>query len=183
MRKGLRTSKLALEKKALNDNVVNVIIIRDALQSLLSIAREVLSILYEELKSKEESIESLLPTKDYLWEKNVTLRTRMASAMEVILNSSKYELNQVMENLPKALSYVDECARTIVMYNEKEELLLNYPIARIAIEDLFRQKKNVSAQDLPFEPKYAEEYLRLFYSEKYREFAFDEANMLLTRRA
>jgi hypothetical protein len=107
----------------------------------------------------------------------------MASAMEVILNSSKYELNQVMENLPKALSYVDECARTIVMYNEKEELLLNYPIARIAIEDLFRQKKNVSAQDLPFEPKYAEEYLRLFYSEKYREFAFDDANMLLTRRA
>jgi hypothetical protein len=69
------------------------------------------------------------------------------------------------------------------MYNEKEELLLNYPIARIAIEDLFRQKKNVSAQDLPFEPKYAEEYLRLFYSEKYREFAFDDANMLLTRRA
>jgi hypothetical protein len=175
--------KIGIEKKALNDNVVNVIIIRDALQSLLSIAREVLSILYEELKSKEESIESLLPTEDYLWEKNVTLRTRMASAMEVILNSSKYELNQVMENLPKALSYVDECARTIVMYNEKEELLLNYPIARIAIEDLFRQKKNVSAQDLPFEPKYAEEYLRLFYSEKYREFAFDDANMLLTRRA
>ena len=175
--------KIGIEKKALNDNVVNVIIIRDALQSLLSIAREVLSILYEELKSKEESIESLLPTEDYLWEKNVTLRTRMASAMEVILNSSKYELNQAMENLPKALSYVDECARTIVMYNEKEELLLNYPIARIAIEDLFRQKKNVSAQDLPFEPKYAEEYLRLFYSEKYREFAFDDANMLLTRRA
>jgi len=175
--------KIGIEKKALNDNVVNVIIIRDALQSLLSIAREVLSILYEELKSKEESIESLLPTEDYLWEKNVTLRTRMASAMEVILNSSKYELNQVMENLPKALSYVDECARTIVMYNEKEELLLNYPVARIAIEDLFRQKKNVSAQDLPFEPKYAEEYLRLFYSEKYREFAFDDANMLLTRRA
>jgi hypothetical protein len=175
--------KIGIEKKALNDNVVNVIIIRDALQSLLSIAREVLSILYEELKTKEESIESLLPTEDYLWEKNVTLRTRMASAMEVILNSSKYELNQVMENLPKALSYVDECVGTIVMYNEKEELLLNYPVARIAIEDLFRQKKHVSAQDLPFEPKYAEEYLRLFYSEKYREFAFDDASMLLTRRA
>ena len=175
--------KIGIEKKALNDNVVNVIIIRDALQSLLSIARDVLSILYEELKTKEESIESLLPTKDYLWEKNVTLRTRMTSAMEIIYNSSKYELNQVMENLPKALSYVDECVGTIVMYNEKKELLLNYPVARIAIEDLFRQKKHVSAQDLPFEPKYAEEYLRLFYSEKYREFAFDDANMLLTRRA
>jgi hypothetical protein len=175
--------KIGIEKKALNDNVVNIIIIRDALQSLLIIARDVLSILYEELKTKEESIESLLPTEDYLWEKNVTLRTRMTSAMEIIHNSSKYELKQVMENLPKALSYVDECVGTIAVYNEKEELLLNYPVARMAIENLFRQKKHVSAQDLPFEPKYAEEYLRLFYSQRYREFAFDEANMLLMGRA
>jgi hypothetical protein len=174
--------KIGIGKKTLN--VMNVMIIRDVLQSLLSIARDVLSILYEELKSKEESIESLLPTKDYLWEKNVTLRTRMTSAMEIIFNSSKYGLKQVMENLPKALSYVDECVGTIAIYNEKEELLLNYPVAKIAIEDLFRQKKHdVSAQDLPFEPKYAEEYLRLFYSQRYREFAFDEANMLLMKRA
>jgi hypothetical protein len=174
--------KIGMEKRAFNDNVINVIIVRDVFQSLLSIAREVLSILYEELKTREESIGNLLPTKDYLWEKNVTLRTRMTSAMEVIHNSSKYELKQVMENLPEALSCVDECVGTIVMYNEKEELLLNYPVARIAIEDLFRQRKHVSAQDLPFEPKYAEEYLRLFYSEKYREFAFDDANMLLRKR-
>jgi hypothetical protein len=171
-----------MEKKAFNDNVVNVIIVRDVFQSLLSIAREVLSVLYEELKNREESIGNLLPTKDYLWEKNVTLRTRMTSAMEIIHNSSKYELKQVMETLPEALSCLDECVGTIVMYNEKEELLLNYPVARIAIGDLFRQKKHVSAQDLPFEPKYAEEYLRLFCSEKYREFAFDDANMLLRKR-
>jgi hypothetical protein len=173
--------KIGIEKKPVN--IMSVIVIRDALQSLLSIARDVLSILYEELKTKEELIESLLPTKDYLWEKNVTLRTRMASAMEIIFDSSKYELKQVMENLSKSLSYLDECVGTIVTYNEKEELLLNYPAAKTAIEDLFRQKERVSAQDLPFEPKYAEEYLRLFYSEKYREFAFDDANMLLMRRA
>lgn len=174
--------KIGMEKRAFNDNVVNVIIVRDVFQSLLSIAREVLSVLYEELKNREESIGNLLPTKDYLWEKNVTLRTRMTSAMEIIHNSSKYELKQVMETLPEALSCLDECVGTIVMYNEKEELLLNYPVARIAIGDLFRQKKHVSAQDLPFEPKYAEEYLRLFCSEKYREFAFDDANMLLRKR-
>jgi hypothetical protein len=175
--------KVDIEKKILNDYVANVIIIRDALESLLSIAKDVLSILYGELQSKEKSIEGLLPTEDYLWNKNITLEKRMASPMEIILNSSKYELYQVMENLPKALSYVDECAETIITYNEQEELLLNYPVAKVAIEELFRQKKKqVSVQDLPFEPKYAEEYLRLFYSQKYREFAFDSANMLLTRR-
>jgi len=172
--------KIGIEKNALN--VMNVLIIRNALQSSLSIARDVLSILYEELTSKEESIESLLLTRDYLWGKNVALRERMASEMEIIVNSSKYELTQVMENLPKSLSYLDECVGTIAMYNEKKELLLNYPIAEIAIEDLLKQKKHISAEDLPFEPEYAEEYLRLFYSKRYHEFSFDKANMLLMRK-
>jgi hypothetical protein len=175
--------KLDVEKKILNDNIVNVIIIRNALESLLSIAKDVLSILFEELKSKEKSIESLLPTKDYLWDRNITLEKHMASFTEIILNSSKYQLCEVMENLPKALSYVDECAETIITYNEQEELLLNYPIAKVAIENLFRQKKKqVFAQDLPFETKYAEEYLRLFYSQEYPEFEFDSTNISLLRR-
>ena len=106
----------------------------------------------------------------------------MTSAMEIILNSSKYELNQVLENLPKSLSYVDECIETIAVYNEQEELLLNYPIAEIALEDLFRQKKRISAKDLPFEPKYAKAYLKLFYSQRYRELSFDESNMFLTKK-
>jgi len=172
--------KIGIEKNTLK--VMNVLIIRDALQSSLRIARDVLSILYEELTSKEESIESLLLTRDYLWEKNVALRERMASEMEIIFNPSKYKLTQVMENLPKSLSYLDECVETIAMYNEKKELLLNYPIAKTAIEDLLKEKKHISAQDLPFEPEYAKEYLKLFYSQRYREFSFDKANMLLMKK-
>jgi hypothetical protein len=175
-------AKIGMEKRALSDNVVNVLIVGDVFQSLLSVAREVLSILYEELKTKEESIENLLPTKEYVWERNVSLRTRMTSAMEIICDSSKYGMEQVMESLPKALSYVNECVDTIVAYSEKEELLLNYPVAKIAIEDLFRQKKQVSAQDLPFEHKYAEEYLRLFYTQRYGEFTFDKENTSLLKK-
>jgi hypothetical protein len=173
--------KISIEKKPLN--VMNIIIIRNILQSSLSIAREVLSILSEELKSKEESIESLLIKKDHLWEKNVTLSERITSDMEIILNSSKYELNRVIENLPKSLSYFDDCLETIARYNEKRELLLNYPIAEMAIEDILRQKKHVSAEDLPFEPKHAQEYLTLFYGHKFPEFSFDKANSLLIKRA
>ena len=173
--------KVGIEKKPLN--IMNVTIIKDVFQSSLSISKDVLSILYEELKTKEESIESLLPTKDYLWDKNVTLRQRMTSAMDIMFDSSKYKLNQVMENLPKSLSYIDECVGTIAAYNDKKEFLLNYPLAEIAIEDVLRQKKRISAKDLPFEPKYAEEYLRLFYSQRFQEFSFDDTNMLLMRRA
>jgi len=178
--KKVENIKIDIEKKALN--VINVIIIKDVFQSSLSITRDVLSILYETLKSKEKAIEILAPSEDFLWEKNDALMKRMASAMEITSKPSKDKLSQVLESLPKFLSYVDECVETIALYNEIEELLLNYPIAEIAVEDLFRHKERISAEDLPFDPKYAEEYLKLFYSQRYRWFSFDKANMLLTKK-
>jgi hypothetical protein len=142
----------------------------------------VLSILYEKLKSTEKAIALLSPSEDFLWEKNDALIKRMDVAMQVTSESSNVPLGEVLENLPKFLAYVDECVETISVYRDMEELLLNYPVAEIAVENLFREKKSVSAKDLPFEPKYAEEYLKLFYSQKFREFSLDRANMLLTKK-
>ncbi len=172
--------KIDIEKKTLN--VINVLAIKDVFYSSLSIAREVLLILYEKLKSKEKAIELLAPSEDFLWEKNDALMKQMASAIEITSKSSEIKLSQVLESLPKFLSYVDECIETIALYNEMEELLLNYPIAEMTVEDLFRKKKSISTEDLPFGPKYAEEYLKLFYSQRYREFSFDKANLLLTKK-
>jgi hypothetical protein len=172
--------KIDIERK--NLNAVDVLVIRDVFESSLNIARDVLSILYENLQSKEKAIQSLVPSEDYLWEKNESLNGRMATAMKILLNSSKYELNQVLENLPKSLSYVDECIKTITSYSEKEELLLNYPIAEITVEDLFKQKKRIYAKDLPFEPKYAEKLLKLLYSQRIGEFSFDETDTALMKR-
>jgi hypothetical protein len=178
--KKAETIKLDIEKRKLN--IINVIAIKDVFQFSLSIARDVLSILYEKLKSKEKAVELLSPSEDFLWEKNDALIKRMDSAMEITSKSSNVKLSEVLESLPKFLSYVDECVETIALYTDMEELLLNYPIAEMAVENLFREKQSVSAKDLPFEPKYAAEYLKLFYSQKYREFSFDKANMLLTKK-
>lgn len=172
--------KLRIEKPV---GIMSVLAIRDILQSSLSIARSVLSLLYAEIENTEASIESLVPTQNYLWERNVTLRKRMATAMEIICDSEKHKMDEVLASMPKALADIDECVETIVKYADKKELLLNYPIAEMAIEDLFRQKKHIAVQDLPFDSKYAEEYLRLFYSQRYSEFAFDETNLSLMRRA
>jgi hypothetical protein len=140
-------------------------------------------IVQEELTSNEKAIESLLLTKDYSWEKNVEWRKQITSEMEMVVSSSKYGLSKVMENLPKSLSYLDELVDSIVAYNEKKEILLNYPLAEMAIEELLRQKKQVYAQDLPFNLKYAEEYLKLFYSQNYLEFSFDRENRSLMKKA
>jgi len=172
--------KAAMEKNTLN--VINVIMISDVLQSSLGIAKDVLSYLYDELQSKEKTIEGLLPTEDYLWEKNDALSKQMTVAMDMLSNPSKYGLSQVLENMPESLSKIEECADTIAFYNEKIELFLNYPVAEVAIEDLFKQQNSISAQNLPFEPKHAEEFLRLFYSKRFQNFSFDTANRELIKK-
>jgi hypothetical protein len=171
--------KSSSEKKEIN--VLNIITLRDLLEYSLAVSRDVLSIFFEELKSKEQSIEDLLPTKNYLWEKNITLRERMTTAVEVSFNP-KNKTSQIIEELPKFLGYLDECVKTLSLYNERKELLLNYPMAEIAIQDQLKQKKKITSKDLPFETKYAEEYLRLFYMQRFSEFSLDNTNMILTKK-
>ena len=168
-----------MEKKTLN--VMNILIMREVLQSSLSIASDVLLIIKEELTSNEKAIESLLLTKDYSWEKKVDWRKQITTEMEIIINSSKYDLSQVMEKLPISLSYLDALVGSILAYNEKKEILLNYPIAEMAIEELLIQKKKVYAKELPFYLKYAEQYLKLFYSQNFLHFSFDTEKMSLIR--
>ena len=162
-------------------NVLNILIIRDVLQASLSIAKDIFLIIQEQLISNEKAIESLLLTKDYSWDNNVAIRKQLTSEMEIIVNSSKNELGQVIEKLPRSLSNLDQLVASIIAYHEKKEILLNYPIAEKAIEQLLGKKKNVYAQDLPFNIKYAEEYLRLFYSQNYLEFSLDRKKMLLMK--
>jgi hypothetical protein len=162
--------------------IVDVIALKDDIQSFLGISKDVLSMLYAELISEEVSIERLLPTTDYLWEINSTLRERLKKATEILSNPSSYKINQIMENLPIYLSYVDEAVQTLAVYNERKEFLLNYPTAEAAIEEQLKQKKRLSPQDLPFQTKFAGEYLRLYYTQRFGEFAFDKENMQLTKR-
>jgi hypothetical protein len=178
--KAAENIEIGIEEKTLN--VTEVTVIGDVFQSSLNIAKEVLQILYEELLNKEKTIESLLPKKDYLWEKNITLKDRIATTVEAVSNPQEHGLKETLENLPKFLSNVDECVTTIVAYSERKELLLNYPTAETAIENQLGMKKQVFAQDLPFDVKYSAEYLKLFYSHKYPEFSFDEENMALARK-
>ena len=182
--KKAETMKVATEKKAEKDqlNIVDVIALKDDIQSFLGISKDVLSMLYAELISEEEAIERLLPTKDYLWDKNSTLRERLKKANEALANPSGYKINQIMENLPTYLSYVDETMQTLAVYNERKEFLLNYPTAEAAIKEQLRRKKRLSPQDLPFQAKFAGEYLRLYYIQRFSEFAFDKENLWLTKK-
>jgi hypothetical protein len=182
--KKAESMKLTAEKKIEEDqmNIIDVVTLNDDIQSFLKISKDLLSMLYTELVTEEDSIERLLPTKDYMWEKNSTLRERLKKAIESLSNPSNYKINQIMENLPNYLSYVDEAVQTLAVYTEQKEFLLNYPTAEAAIGEQLKQKKRVSLQDLPFQAKFAGEYLRLYYTQRFSEFTFDKENLQLIKK-
>ena len=163
-------------------SIVNVISLKDDIQTFLGIAKDVLSLLYAELVDEEDTIDRLLPTKEYLWETNSTLRERLKKSIDTLANPQNYKINQIMENLPKSLAYVDETVQTLTLYWERREFLLNYPTAEAAIEEQLKTKKKLTPKDLPFQPRFAGEYLRLFYSQRFSEYSFDKDSMQLTKR-
>jgi hypothetical protein len=176
--------KLLVSKKAEKEklSIVDVVSLKDDLQTFLGIADDMLSMLYTELISEEDTIDRLLPTKDYLWETNSTLRERLKKVTETLANPSNYKINQIMENLPKTLAYVDEAVQTLAVYAERREFLLNYPTAEAAIEEQLKTKKRLKPEDLPFQPRFAGEYLRLYYTQRFSEYSFDKESMQLTKK-
>ena len=182
--------KLIVEKTADKEQlaIVDVVALKDDIRTFLAIVKDTVSLLYAKLVTDEDLIEDLLPTKDYLWEdylwdKNGNLLERLKKATEALSNPSNYKVNNIMENLPIYVSYVDEAVRALAVNIERKEFLLNYPNAEVAIEERLKQGKRVSPQDIPFEPKFASEYLRLYYSQRFGEFTFDRENMQLTKKA
>jgi hypothetical protein len=175
------TSEKRLEKEKVD--MLDVVALKDDVQGFIEIAGDILSMLYSGLISSEETIDRLLPTKDYLWEKNSTLRDRLKKTTEILGNPSSYQINQIMENLTKYLSYVDEAVQTLAVYSERKEFLLNYPLAEAAIEEQLKVKEKLLPQDLPFHPRFAAEYLRLYYTQRFGDYAFDKDNLVLTKRS
>jgi len=163
-------------------DLLDVVTLKDDIQGLVGMANDVISMLYTGMVSKEETIDQLIPTKDYLWEKNDTLREQLKHAAEILGNPSNYKINQIMENLPQYLSYIDEAVQILSVYSERKEFLLNYPLARAAIEEGLKTKEQLLPEDLPFQPQFAAEYLRLYYSARFSEYTFDKDNSTLAKR-
>jgi hypothetical protein len=55
-------------------------------------------------------------------------------------------------------------------------------MAENAILEQLKSKAKLSPKDLPFQPKYAHEYLRLFYLQRFSEYTFDKENGGLAKK-
>lgn len=182
--KRVETIRTLAEKRIEKDKleIIDVIALKDDVLGFIQITNEILLMLYTGLVSSEKIIESLLPTKDYLWGKNNVLRERLEIATKSLANPSSQRINEIMRSLPQYLSYVDEAVQTLSAYSEHKEFLLNYPLAQATISERLKTKEQLLPSDLPFQPAFAAEYLRLYYSQRYGEYMFDQDNSILSKR-
>jgi hypothetical protein len=171
-----------VEKSEDKLDLQDVVELKTDIDAFVAMSNDVLSMLYSELVSHEDAIDRLLPTKDYLWEKNTSLKERLSLATGMLSDPAKYTINEILSNLPTYLGYIDEAVQTLSFYAERKEFLLNYPLAEAAINEQLKTKEKLLPSDLPFQPRFAAEYLRLYYTTRYGDYMFDKDNLVLTRR-
>jgi hypothetical protein len=105
----------------------------------------------------------------------------MSNALRVLFNPN-CGVNEVMDELPKYYSYLTEIEDTLKVYRIRKEFLLNYPMAERVILEQLKHKETVAPSDLPFAPKFAAEYLYVFFIKNYREYALDKEKTVITKR-
>jgi hypothetical protein len=163
-------------------SIIDVIEIKKIFNLTVGITKGIFSILFENLKVKEKNIEILMPPEGYMWGKNLEIVEKMTSTVKMFKRITKQKSSKVLEKLPSFLALAEDGKKTIIAYYEKEELLLNYPVAEIVVEEQLKKKRSVTAKDLPFDPKYSLEYLKLFHSKRYNESSFDKTNNILSSK-
>ena len=84
--------RLIAEKRAEKDedkiDLQDVVALKEDVEGFIAMSNDILSMLYKGMVSDEETIDRLLPTKDYLWEKNGSLRERLEQATQMLSNPS-----------------------------------------------------------------------------------------------
>ena len=161
--------------------VLRVILIRDTILATVDVVARVIGILYDHLRDLERTIDSLMPLKDYEWNKNLTLIDRMNASLEVINDYGNREISEIISHLYRTLSYIDEAVDTIEYYNERRELLLNYAILEKKIDRILASKHEVRLDELGVSEKFGREYLKLYLRSHSRETPLEEVGDSLRR--
>jgi hypothetical protein len=157
-----RVAKRNFTEEDENLKVLKVILIRDTILSTVNVVGRIIGLLYYHLQDLEFNINLLLPREDYEWNRNMTLTERMNQSLEVINNYERYRIDEIIAHLYRVLSYIDEAVDTIEYYNERREMLLNYPVFRKKITRVLDEKAEVVLDDLGVADKYGREYLKMY---------------------
>lgn len=174
-------TKRSFEEEDENLKVLKVILIRDTILSTVNIVGRIIGLLYYHLQDLEFNINLLLPREDYEWNRNMTLTERMNQSLEVINNYERYGIDEIITHLYRVLSYIDEAVDTIEYYNERKEMLLNYPVFQKKITRILDEHGEVRLGDLGVAEKYGIEYLKMYHRTTYSPLTLEETTDSLRR--
>jgi len=164
-----------------NLKVLKVILIRDTILSTVNVVGRIIGLLYYHLQDLEFNINLLLPREDYEWNRNMTITERMNQSLEVINNYERYGIDEIITHLYRVLSYIDEAVDTIEYYNERKEMLLNYPVFQKKITRILDEHGEVRLGDLGVAEKYGIEYLKMYHRTTYSPLTLEETTDSLRR--
>jgi len=164
-----------------NLRVLKVILIRDTILNTVDVVGKIIGILYYHIKDLEFNINLLLPREDYEWNRNLTLTERMSQSLEVINHYEQYRIDELISHLYRVLSYIDEAVDTIEYYNERKEMLLNYPVFQKKITRIIEEKGEVKLDELGVSEKYGREYLKMYLRTTYSPLMLEETADSLRR--
>jgi len=164
-----------------NLKVLKVILIRDTILSTVNVVGRIIGLLYYHLQDLEFNINLLLPREDYEWNRNMTLTERMNQSLEVINNYENYRIDEIISHLYRVLSYIDEAVDTIEYYNERREMLLNFPVFAKKITRILDGKGEVKMGELGVAEKYGREYLKMYLRTTYSPLTLEERTDSLRR--
>ena len=174
-------TKRSFEEEDENLKVLKVILIRDTILSTVNVVGRIIGLLYYHLQDLEFNINLLLPREDYEWNRNMTLTERMNQSLEVINNYERYGIDEIITHLYRVLSYIDEAVDTIEYYNERKEMLLNYPVFQKKITRILDEHGEVRLGDLGVAEKYGIEYLKMYHRTTYSPLTLEETTDSLRR--
>jgi hypothetical protein len=161
--------------------VLKVILIRDKILSTVNIVEQIIGLLYQILTDLEYKIKQLLPREDYEWNRNMTLTSRMKESLQVLENYEKYDINEIVDHLYKVLSYFDEAIDTIEYYNERKEMLLNYPLFEKKIRRILEERSVITIEDMGVSERYGMEYLKMYHRTNLDPLSINESMSTLRR--
>lgn len=166
-----------------NLRVLKVILIRDTILNTVDVVGKIIGILYYHIKDLEFNINLLLPREDFEWNRNLTLTERMNQSLDVINNYEQYRIDELISHLYRVLSYIDEAVDTIEYYNERKEMLLNYPVFEKKITRILDEKDEVKLDELGVSEKYGREYLKMYIRTTYSPLRLEETADSIRRSA
>jgi len=142
--------------------LADIIGIVEQSRKLATLATSTVDKLGERINELEADNNRRCPPK-YNWGRNShtasEIQQLVASAQESSSEPTISGRFRVIENAVQALEHQ---ARAIKQYGQANEFLINYPNIEYIVRDKLSTNKKVASSDLPVQPKYALEYLKMY---------------------